>query len=147
MLVRIYKLLFVDRSNHFYLEPKAAPEFTQLYFTQHKGPCRTAMFSPDGRFAATGSHDSSLKLLDVHKMKNRSGDVGDKPVIRALYDHTEPVNDLSFHPNGLVLASCSNDQSIKLFDLSKSGVKRAFRYLQVRDCKGIFRINVLNNQL
>lgn len=89
------------------------------------------MFSPDGRFAATGSHDSSLKLLDVSKIKNRSGDTGDKPVIRALYDHLEPVNDLSFHPNGLVLASCSNDQSIKLFDLSKSGVKRAFRYLQV----------------
>lgn len=63
-------------------------------------------------------------------MKNRSGDAGDKPVIRTLYDHTEQVNDLSFHPNGLVLASCSNDQSIKLFDLSKTGVKRAFRYLQ-----------------
>lgn len=69
-------------------------------------------------------------------MKNRSGDAGDKPVIRTLYDHTEQVNDLSFHPNGLVLASCSNDQSIKLFDLSKTGVKRAFRYLQVNSRKG-----------
>ncbi|GAN10283.1 cleavage stimulation factor subunit 1-like isoform X2 [Mucor ambiguus] len=112
------------------LEPKAAPEYNQLYYTQHKGPCRTAIFSADGRFAATGSHDSSLKLLDVNKMKKRTGDAGDKPVIRTLYDHTEQVNDLSFHPNGLVLASCSNDQSIKLFDLSKTGVKRAFRYLQ-----------------
>ncbi|KAI8970410.1 WD40-repeat-containing domain protein [Mycotypha africana] len=111
-------------------QPKPAPEYNQLYFTQHKGPCRTAIFSPDGQFAATGSHDTSLKLLDVHKMKNRTGDVGDKPVIRTLYDHTEQVNDLSFHPNGLVLASCSKDQSIKLFDLSKTGVKRAFRYLQ-----------------
>ncbi|KAI8368457.1 WD40-repeat-containing domain protein [Blakeslea trispora] len=111
-------------------QPKTAPEYNQLYYTQHKGPCRTAIFSSDGRFAATGSHDSSLKLLDVNKMKNRSGDAGDKPVIRTLYDHTEQVNDLSFHPNGLVLASCSNDQSIKLFDLSKTGVKRAFRYLQ-----------------
>ncbi|KAI7903971.1 WD40-repeat-containing domain protein [Cokeromyces recurvatus] len=111
-------------------QPKTPPDYNQLYFTQHKGPCRTAIFSSDGRFAATGSHDSSLKLLDVSKMKNRSGDVGDKPVIRTLYDHTEQVNDLSFHPNGLVLASCSNDQSIKLFDLSKAGVKRAFRYLQ-----------------
>ncbi|KAL9548753.1 hypothetical protein MBANPS3_005531 [Mucor bainieri] len=111
-------------------QPKTAPEYNQLYYTQHKGPCRTAIFSADGRFAATGSHDSSLKLLDVNKMKKRTGDAGDKPVIRTLYDHTEQVNDLSFHPNGLVLASCSNDQSIKLFDLSKTGVKRAFRYLQ-----------------
>jgi cleavage stimulation factor subunit 1 len=116
------------------IEHKTAPEYNQLYYTQHKGPCRTAIFSADGRFAATGSHDASLKLLDVNKMKNRSGDAGDKPVIRTLYDHTDQVNDLSFHPNGLVLASCSNDQSIKLFDLSKTGVKRAFRYLQVNKC-------------
>ena len=114
----------------FNVEPKTAPEWNQSYFTQHKGPCRTAIFSSDGRFAATGSHDTSLKLLDVNRMKNRSNDVGDKPVIRTLYDHTEQVNDLSFHPNGLVLASCSKDQNIKLFDLSKTGVKRAFRYLQ-----------------
>ncbi|KAI8141496.1 WD40-repeat-containing domain protein [Fennellomyces sp. T-0311] len=109
---------------------KVAPSYTQLYYTQHKGPCRTAAFSADGRFAATGSHDSSLKVLDVQKMKKRTGDAGDKPVIRTLYDHSAPVNDLSFHPNGLVLASCAEDQSVKLFDLSKLGVKRSFRYFQ-----------------
>ncbi|CDS13860.1 hypothetical protein LRAMOSA06034 [Lichtheimia ramosa] len=109
---------------------KVPPDYFQLYYTQHKGPCRTAAFSDDGRFAATGSHDSSLKVLDVYKMKKRTGDVGDKPVIRTLYDHTAPVNDLSFHPNGLVLASCAEDQSVKLFDLMKLGVKRSFRYFQ-----------------
>ena len=113
------------------LVSKTPPNYVQLYYTQHKGPCRTAAFSADGRFAATGSHDSSLKVLDVQKMKKRTGEAGDKPVIRTLYDHTAPVNDLSFHPNGLVLASCAEDQSVKLFDLSKSGVKRSFRYLQV----------------
>lgn len=107
--------------------------YVQLYYTQHKGPCQTAAFSKDGRFAATGSYDASLKLLDVNKMKNRTGGPSDKPVIRTLYDHIAPVNDLSFHPNGEVLASCADDQSIKLFDLSKIGVKRAFRYLQVEE--------------
>lgn len=119
--------------------PKPTPEYTQMYYTQHKGPCLTAVFSPDGKLAATGSHDASLKVLDVHKMKHRTGDVGDKPVIRTLYDHVAPVSDISFHPNGNVLASCSEDQSIKLFDLSRHGVKRAFRYLKVsnalRDCQ------------
>ncbi|KAH8553291.1 WD40-repeat-containing domain protein [Umbelopsis sp. PMI_123] len=110
--------------------PKPAPEYTQMYYTQHKGPCLTAVFSPDGKLAATGSHDASLKVLDVHKMKHRTGDAGDKPVIRTLYDHVAPVSDISFHPNGSVLASCSEDQSIKLFDLSRHGVKRAFRYLK-----------------
>ncbi|KAI8099577.1 WD40-repeat-containing domain protein [Halteromyces radiatus] len=111
-------------------QPKTPVAYTQLYYTQHKGPCRTAIFSKDGRFAATGSFDASLKLLDVNKMKKRTGGASDKPVIRTLYDHTAPVNDIDFHPNGLVLASCADDQSIKLFDLSKSNVKRAFRYLQ-----------------
>ncbi|KAI8342704.1 WD40-repeat-containing domain protein [Chlamydoabsidia padenii] len=110
--------------------PQPPVDHVQLYFTQHKGPCRTASFSKDGRLAATGSYDASLKLLDVDKMKNRTGGPSDKPVIRTLYDHTAPVNDLSFHPNGGVLASCADDQTIKLFDLSKMGVKRAFRYLQ-----------------
>jgi len=110
--------------------PKPALEYTQMYYTQHKGPCLTAVFSPDGKLAATGSHDASLKVLDVQKMKHRTGDIGDKPVIRTLYDHVAPVSDISFHPNGSVLASCSEDQSIKLFDLSRHGVKRAFRYLK-----------------
>jgi cleavage stimulation factor subunit 1 len=116
---------------HNFPAPKPAPEYAQMYYTQHKGPCLTAVFSPDGKLAATGSHDASLKVLDVHKMKHRTGDVGDKPVIRTLYDHVAPVSDISFHPNGSVLASCSEDQSIKLFDLSRHGVKRAFRYLKV----------------
>ncbi|CAG8525452.1 19570_t:CDS:2 [Racocetra fulgida] len=82
----------------------------------------------NGKYAATGSADASLKVLDTSKMNSRSDE--DRPVIRTLYDHLAGVNDLSFHPNGLVLASCSDDQSIKLFDLSKPGVKRSFRYLQ-----------------
>lgn len=120
-----------QRSKHLvFAEPAPPPHYIQHYYTQHKGPCLTAAFSTDGRFAATGSQDASLKVLDVYKMKKRTGDAGDKPVIKTLYDHTASVNDLSFHPNGLVLASCSDDMSIKLFDLSKSGVKRSFRYLQ-----------------
>ncbi|RUS21486.1 WD40-repeat-containing domain protein [Jimgerdemannia flammicorona] len=118
---------YLDFDNELKPTSRPFPEYTQLYYTQHKGPCRCAAFSTDGKYAATGSHDTSLKVLDVSKMKNRTGDAGDKPVIRTLYDHVATVNDLSFHPNGLVLASCSDDQSIKLFDLSKPGVKRAFR--------------------
>ncbi|KAK9709170.1 hypothetical protein K7432_009212 [Basidiobolus ranarum] len=109
---------------------KPPPNFQTWYITTHKAGCQTAVFSPDGKYVATGSADTSLKVLDVSKMNTRSDSGEDRPVIRTLYDHVAPVNDLAFHPNGLVLASCSDDQSIKLYDLSKPNVKRAFRYLQ-----------------
>lgn len=81
---------------------------------------------------ATGSEDSSLKVLDVARIKAAyHNGAPEKPVIRTLYDHIAPVNDVHFHPNGTVLASCSHDQSIKLFDIQKPTVKRSFRYFQV----------------
>ncbi|KAL1919832.1 uncharacterized protein VTP21DRAFT_1763 [Calcarisporiella thermophila] len=111
------------------IAPKPLPYYQQLYYTQHRGPCRTAAFSRDGRLAATGSADSTIKVLDVGRMKRKSDD-NEKPVIRTFYDHTAPIKDVSFHPNGAVLASCSEDMTIKLFDLKKKGTKRSFRHIQ-----------------
>ncbi|KAJ3170980.1 cleavage stimulation factor, 3' pre-RNA, subunit 1 [Geranomyces variabilis] len=111
--------------------PKAAPSLSMWFSTQHREGCRTAAFSTDGKYVATGSEDSSLKVLDVARIKMARGDGGiEKPVIRTLYDHTGPVNDVQFHPNGTVLASCSHDTTIKLFDIQKPNVKRSFRFLQ-----------------
>ncbi|KAI8919932.1 WD40-repeat-containing domain protein [Powellomyces hirtus] len=111
--------------------PKPIPNLTTWFSTQHRESCRTAVFSADGKYIATGSEDSSLKVLDVSRIKMSYRDGGvEKPVIRTLYDHMAPVNDVQFHPNGTVLASCSHDQSIKLFDIQKPNVKRSFRYLQ-----------------
>lgn len=41
----------------------------------------------------------------------------------------QAVNGVAFHPNGQVLASCSDDQTIKLYDLTRPGGKRGFRAL------------------
>lgn len=79
---------------------------------------------------ATGSHDTSVKLLDVELIKQHHVEPNDDPkVIKTLYDHTEAVNEVIFHPNGAVLASCADDFNIKLFDLQKVHMKRGFRYL------------------
>jgi WD40 repeat protein len=53
----------------------------------------------------------------------------EKKVIKTLYDHTACVNEIVFHPNGAVVASCADDFNIKLYDLSKTHAKRGFRYL------------------
>ncbi|KAI8850854.1 WD40-repeat-containing domain protein, partial [Chytridium lagenaria] len=111
-----------------------SPNYNPWFTTIHKEAVRTAAFSVDGRFIATGSADTSLKVLDVAKIRDahRGGgsEPAEKPVIRTLYDHQLAVNDVAFHPNGSVLASCSDDMSIKLYDLQKPNVKRSFRYLQ-----------------
>ncbi|KAI9092809.1 WD40-repeat-containing domain protein [Phlyctochytrium arcticum] len=110
---------------------KPVPSHTPWFSTQHREACRTAAFSADGKYIATGSADASLKILDVSRIRaSHLHNAPEKPVIRTLYDHTGPINDVGFHPNGTVVASCSHDQSIKLFDVQKPNVKRSFRYLQ-----------------
>ncbi|KAI9329941.1 WD40-repeat-containing domain protein [Zopfochytrium polystomum] len=111
---------------------RKAPDFTMWFTTQHRGAVKGAAFSHDGRYFATASADASIKVLDVERIRatrSASGESG-PAVIRTLYDHTGPVNDVAFHPNGTVLASGSDDAHIKLFDLTKGGVKRGFRYFQ-----------------
>ncbi|RKP24521.1 WD40-repeat-containing domain protein, partial [Syncephalis pseudoplumigaleata] len=97
------------------------------YKTTHKGEAKCSAFSTDGQLASTGSVDSSVKLINVDKMRKHND--ADRPVIRTFYDHSGPVNDVAFHPNGMVLASCSEDRFIKLYDLTRSGSKRGFRSL------------------
>eukprot|EP00088_Acartia_fossae_P026457 TRINITY_DN27295_c0_g1_i1.p1 TRINITY_DN27295_c0_g1~~TRINITY_DN27295_c0_g1_i1.p1 ORF type:complete len:439 (+),score=113.58 TRINITY_DN27295_c0_g1_i1:18-1334(+) len=117
-----------------------APEpalYETVYVTAHKGPCRAGAFSPDGQLCATGSQDASIKILDVDRMLAKSNqenrqpqgqqDQAGHPVIRTLYDHLEEVTCLEFHPKEAILASGSQDLTIKLFDYSKASVKKAFR--------------------
>lgn len=54
------------------------------------------------------------------------------PVIRTLYDHTDEVTCLEFHPKEQILTSGSKDNSIKLFDISKASVKKAYRTIMVK---------------
>ncbi|KAF9175139.1 phosphate system positive regulatory protein pho81 [Mortierella sp. AD010] len=107
--------------------PLRPPTLNVVNTVTHKEAVTCTAFSRDGRYAASGSADCSLKIMDVNKMKQAIDDV--HPVIRTLYDHDTPVTATEFHPNGLVLAA-SSDTTVKLYDISKPSVKRSFRYLQ-----------------
>ena len=71
----------------------------------------------------------SIRILDVDRMATKStvGQQDPHPVIRTLYDHSDAILSLSFHPTVSVLASGSRDNYIKFFDYSKPSVKRAYR--------------------
>lgn len=117
--------------------------YETCYVTAHKGPCRTAVFHPTGQLIATGSQDSSIKVLDVERMLSKSATPTDAlvvetpqqqmenhPVIRTLYDHNGEVTCLDFHPFEPILASGSDDFSIRFFEYSKPSVKKAFKSVQ-----------------
>ncbi|XP_060858317.1 cleavage stimulation factor subunit 1-like [Metopolophium dirhodum] len=117
-----------------------APEpslYETVYVTSHKAACRAGAFSPDGQLIATGSSDASIKILDVEKMLAKVHDIGSTdnqegqghPVIRTLYDHMDEVTCLEFHPKNPILVSGSLDCHVKLFNYSKTSVKKAFKTL------------------
>uniref|UniRef100_A0A182QUL8 Cleavage stimulation factor subunit 1 n=1 Tax=Anopheles farauti TaxID=69004 RepID=A0A182QUL8_9DIPT len=120
-----------------------APEpasYETAYVTSHKLACRAGCFSGDGQLVATGSMDASIKILDVDRMLAKSApedmepgrEQQAHPVIRTLYDHTDEVTYLEFHPKDQILASGSRDHTVKLFDISKASVKKAHKVLS--DC-------------
>ena len=87
-------------------EPAPEPAlYETAYVTSHKDHCRAGAFSADGSLVATGSNDTSIKVLDVDRMLAKSSmesmasggkqvDPGSHPVIRTLYDHYEVKHSL-----------------------------------------------------
>lgn len=113
-------------------------QYETIYLTVHKQPCRASAFNSDGSLVATGSADCSIKIMDVerilarekeHREMNENGPDAHHPVIRTLYDHVDDVNTVIFHPRDAILISGSNDKTVKLFDFSKTAVKRAMKTL------------------
>ncbi len=65
-------------------------------------------WDPNGKWLATGSHDTTARLWDAET---------GKPV-RTLKGHAAAVRSVSFSPDGKRLATASYDQTVKLWDPS-----------------------------
>jgi WD40 repeat protein len=85
-------------------ERRQSPNYLLKFVTSHRNVVRCAKFTPDGKYVASGSADTSIKLIDVQKMmtstqQRTDGGVEEvnmsRPVIRIFYDHIQ-VNTLTF---------------------------------------------------
>ena len=65
---------------------------------------RNVVFSPDGRWLASGGYDSAIKLWDI-----RSG-----RLLRTLTGHTDSNSQLQITPDGERIISASDDGSVRV---------------------------------
>jgi WD40 repeat protein len=70
------------------------------------GPLTALLFSPNGKFLATGSSDGRVRLLSTATWKEEA----------VLRGHEGAVYSLSFTANGRTLASGSGDRSVRLWN-------------------------------
>jgi WD40 repeat protein/serine/threonine protein kinase len=92
-------------------------------FTGHAGPVYAAAISPDGHTVATGGYDGRILIWDLRTVKPFdferivSGDPLEPPKFRALEGHSAAVRAVRFSPDGRLLVSGSQDNSVKVWDV------------------------------
>ena len=71
-------------------------------------------FTPDGKYAVTGSFDKSIKLWEVPSGK-------DVRTYTGAAGHKDLILSVAFSPDGKSIASGSQDNTAKLWDVPTSG--------------------------
>lgn len=100
------------------------PMMSTTYAGYHKSFISQAVYSPDGQFVATGSHDNDLKVIKVETLQK-----DEEVFVKTMHENSGIIHDVAFHPMNLVLASCSEDHMVRFYDITRSSSKRSFRYL------------------
>ncbi|MCK5522475.1 MAG: hypothetical protein KAI83_05000, partial [Thiomargarita sp.] len=82
----------------------------------HNSSVKSVAFSPDGRYALSGSFDYTLKLWEVNTGAE----------IRTFAGHTDIVYSVAFSPDGRYALSGSFDYTLKLWELNTGAEIRTF---------------------
>ncbi|HEX2475328.1 MAG TPA: protein kinase [Lacipirellulaceae bacterium] len=102
-------------------------------FTGHNGALYTARFSPKGDLVATGGYDNTImiwnpdeaKPVDIDRRLDKLPE--EKPKYVRLAGHDKPVRSVAFSPNGQLLVSGSEDNSVRLWDVASGAALKSLR--------------------
>ncbi|MCP4549679.1 MAG: TIR domain-containing protein, partial [bacterium] len=87
-------------------EPTEPLAVLERRLTGHTGWVKSVAVSPDGKWAASGSYDHTIRILDLETGKCRA----------TLEGHSDTVNAVAITPDGKRVLSCSDDRSIRIWD-------------------------------
>ncbi|MEV5573384.1 serine/threonine-protein kinase [Spirillospora sp. NPDC052269] len=79
----------------------------------HSQGVRSVAFSPDGRFLASGSDDSTVMIWDVAAGRS----------VQTLRGHTSSVLGVAYSPDGRTVASSALDGTVRLWDAGTGTLK------------------------
>jgi WD40 repeat protein/serine/threonine protein kinase len=108
--------------------PVPSPQALYEQFTEfvgHDGAVYSTSFSPDGKLIATGGYDKLVMIWDPEKVKpmdltrELEGQSSESTIgYQRLAGHASPVRSVMFSPNGQLVASGSEDNAIRLWDVA-----------------------------
>ena len=82
--------------------------FLDKTLTGHSDSVQSVVYSPDGRYLASGSGDKTIKIWEVATGKQ----------LRTLTGHSDTVSSVVYSPDVRYLASGSNDKTIKIWEVA-----------------------------